>query len=130
MIATGPAQEISHCLILKIENLRDTRMQVFGVDIDADHSKSKKNIHFIGLELSEPDIFIPEKSIYEVEYKLNLKSVVGTYSQAKQILITVRTSFGDKTAIFPKEWRQQFYEATEEPWDLPSRSPFERTGTA
>lgn len=126
MRETSPTHEVSHSLILKIENPRDTKMQIFGVDIDADHSKNKKNIHFMGMGLEEPNVFIPQNSIYEVEYKLDTKSVIGTYSQAKDILVTIRTSFGDKTVSFPKEWRHQFYEAVEEPWDLPSRSPFER----
>lgn len=128
MRATGPAHEVSHSLILKIENLRETKMQVFGVDIDADHSKSKKDVHFMGMGLAKPDVFIPENSIYEVEYEINSKSVVGTYSQAKDILVTVRTSFGDTTVSFPKEWRLAFFEAVEEPWPFNSPSPFEQVG--
>lgn len=127
MRATGPAHEVSHSLTLKIENLRDTKMQVFGVDINADHSKSKKDVHMMGTGLAKADVFIPENSIYEVEYKLDSKSVAGTYSKAKDILVTVRTSFGDKTVSFPQEWRVAFFEAVEEPWSLPSRSPFEKT---
>ncbi|MBK9561901.1 MAG: hypothetical protein IPO54_01975 [Micavibrio sp.] len=128
MRATGPAHEVSHSLILKIENFRDTKIQVFGVDIDADHSKSKKHVHMMGMGLAKPDVFIPEKSIYEIEYKLDSKSVVGTYSQAKDILVTVRTSFGDTTISFPKEWHLAFFQATEEPWPFNSPSPFEQTG--
>lgn len=130
MRGTGPAHEVSHSLTLKIENFRNTKMQVFGVDIDADHSKSKKDLHMMGMGLDKPDVYIPENSIYEVEYKLDSKSVTGTYSQAKDILVTVRTSFGDKTVSFPKEWRIAFFEAAEEPWDLPSRSPFDKRKVA
>lgn len=128
MRATGPAHEISHSLTLKIENLRDTKMQIFCVDIDADHSKSKEDLHMMGMGLEMPNVFIPENSIYEVEYKLDSKSVVGTYSQAKDILVTVRTSFGDTTVSFPKEWRLAFFQAVEEPWPFNSRSPFEQSG--
>lgn len=124
MRATGSAHEVSHSLILKIENLRDTKMQVFGVDIDADHSKSKKDVHMMGMGLAKVDVFIPENSIYEVEYKLDSKSVSGTYSKAKDILVTVRTSFGNKTVSFPQEWRLAFFQAVEEPWPFNSPSPF------
>jgi hypothetical protein len=128
MRATGPAHEVSHSLTLKIENLRDTKMQVFGVDIDADHSKSKKDVHMMGTGLAKADVFIPENSIYEVEYKLDSKSVAGTYSKAQDIFVTVRTSFGDKTVSFPQEWRLAFFQAVEEPWPFNTPSPFEQTG--
>lgn len=127
---TGPAREVSHSLVVKLENLRDTKMQVFGVDIDADHSKSKIDVHLTGLGFDEPNIFIPENSIYEIEYSIDTTSVEGTYSNAKEILVTVRTSFGDKTIPFPQEGRQQLYEVLEHPWPHPSRPPFEKRGAA
>src|SRR5689334_3087007 len=45
MRGTGPDREITHFLRLTIENFRDTRMQIFDVGIEADHSKSKKDLH-------------------------------------------------------------------------------------
>lgn len=120
----GPAQEVSYSLTLKIENLRDVRMQVFEVAIEADHSKSKKDLHTMSTSFSRSDIFIPEKSIYDVEYKIDSKSVVGAYSKAKDITLTISTSFGDTIVPFPQEWRAQLYEAMEEPWPFNSPSPF------
>lgn len=127
---TGPAREVSHSLVVKIENLRNTKMQVFGVDIDGDHSKNKIEVHLTGLGFEEPNKFIPENSIYEIEYKIDTTSVEGTYSNAKEILVTVRTSFGDKKLSFPLEGRQQLFEALEHPWDLPSRTNFEQRRAA
>lgn len=125
MRGTGPDREITHFLRLTIENFRDTRMQIFNVQIEADHSKSKNNLHKMSDQFSEPNIFIPEKSIYDVQYEINGKSVTGTFSKANEITITVSTSFGSKTVTFPKEWRAQLYQATEEPWPFNSPSPFE-----
>lgn len=130
MRGTGPDKEISHFLRLTIENFRDTRMQIFNVDIEADHSKSKKNLHKMSAGFSEPNIFIPEKSIYEVQYKIDGKSVVGTYSKAKEITVVVSTSFGSKTISFPQEGRTQLYEAMEEPWPFNTPSPFENRKSA
>lgn len=120
----GPAQEVSYLLTLKIENLRDVRMKVFDVTIEADHSKNKKALHKMSASFSRPDVFIPEKSIYDVEYKIDSKSVLGTYSKAKDITLTVCTSFGDTTVPFPQEWRAQLYEAIEAPWPFNGPSPF------
>lgn len=126
MRGAGPDRETTHFLRLSIENFRDTRMQIFNVEIEADHSKSKKDLHKMSTQFSEPNIFIPEKSIYDVQYSINTKSVSGTYSKAKEIMLTCSTSFGSKAVPFPKEWRAQLYEAMEMPWSLNSPSPFER----
>lgn len=128
MRETGPAEEVTHFLRLKIENLRNTRMQVFSVSLDADHSKGKQGLHQVSMELSEPNVFIPESSIYEVQYKMDSKSVVGTYSNAKDIILTLSTSFGSQSVPFPKEWRAQLYEALEEPWPFNTPSPFDEKG--
>lgn len=114
MRKTGPAQETSYSLRLTIENFRDTRMQIFSASINADHSRDKKSLHQMSMGFSAPDIFIPERSIYTVQYQLDSKSMRGTYSNAKEITLTLSTSFGDKTVSFPEEWRLQLYEAVEQ----------------
>lgn len=128
MRGTGPDREITHFLRLTIENFRDTRMQVFNIEVEADHSKSQKDLHRMSSCFSQADVFIPEKSIYDVQYKIDNKSVAGTYSKAKEITLMVSTSFGSKTVSFPQEWRAQLYEAIEHPWPFNTPSPFEQAG--
>ncbi|MBK7360835.1 MAG: hypothetical protein IPJ01_00555 [Micavibrio sp.] len=87
MRATGPAHEVSHSLILKIENFRDTKIQVFGVDIDADHSKSKKHVHMMGMGLAKPDVFIPEKAFMKSSTNSIQRALLGHIAKLKISLL-------------------------------------------
>lgn len=90
--------DVSH-LRFDVENKMDVQMQVFDARI---HFKGSENNQAITLGFDET--FVPPKSRYNVQVPLAEKCVKnGVCSNASKVVITLGTSFGEKTGTVKNE---------------------------
>lgn len=90
--------ERSH-LRFDVENKMDVQMQVFNARI---HFKGSENNQSISLGFE--NTFVPPQSRYNVQVALTENSVRnGVCSNASKVVITLSTSFGEKTGTVKNE---------------------------
>ena len=103
-------------LIIKLENMLDTQMQVFEIAIQAkDISKNKTGMTGCGVVIPLKQTFIPQRSIYNVRMPIQSDYEPGTFKKAQKIRCVISTSFGDQETKFPADWKDRLCEALEKP---------------
>lgn len=98
------------CLGIEFENLIETQMEIKGVEIDFLKKKEKSKS---GKTWGFKDEIVAPLSHYELLIPLEREWVPDSLKSADETLITIKTSFGNRSMPFPKKLAKRLCDAME-----------------